>query len=406
MSTILSNISLVLPTIGIDSGLIWEQSFNANMTNLDNHDHSSGKGLQIQPNGMLISSDLAFLSNNATQLRSTRFISQVSVLAGAQDVACLYVVGNELYYNDYTGGNHVQITLNGNVNATSSGISSGTATAAFSSGVLLVKGSSTTAASVEMLSCILTNSGNLTNLLTLQAPTLSSSLLQTLPLTPGATSFMTMDASGNMGASIAIAGGITGSNIAASTIAESNIVPATITTASISASAGILGSQLAQNTVTPFEMDTYTSALYGSQSTTASFSFSTLSVNGFPSVSGASIGASPATNRPIFLSFSGQVTIVTTASGGGGVGGTYAITFGAANTNGISLFTGHTQTFTITLAAGVTYVFPLSVFNGFYIPAASSIGTRFPNMYGVINTLSGPATATLASGATMQVVQV
>lgn len=206
---------LTIPGIGTETSPTWASDLNADLSAIDSHNHSSGQGVPITPNGLNINADLAFQSNNATQLRSTRFTPQGSALSGASDVGCLFVVGNELYYNDVTGGHHVQITSNGNVNATSSGISSGTASAAFAGGVLAVKSSSTSGADVLMLSAVLTNSGNLTNQLTLQAPALSSSIIETLPAIPAAQSFMAIDSSGTMSAYAPVASGLTGSNIAA-----------------------------------------------------------------------------------------------------------------------------------------------------------------------------------------------
>lgn len=212
-NTISPNMNLIIPGIGTENSPTWATDINASLAAIDSHNHSSGQGVQITPNGMNINSDLAFQNNNATILRSARFQSQNAVLSLASDVGCLYVVGNELYYNDVTGGHNVQITTNGTVNATSSGISSGTASAAFAAGVLVVKSSSTSGANVLMQSAVLTNSGNLTNQLTLQAPSLSGSITETLPTIPGAPSFMQMDTSGNMSASVPVTGGLTGSNM-------------------------------------------------------------------------------------------------------------------------------------------------------------------------------------------------
>lgn len=214
-----------ISTIGTDSGLNWETNLNAALTTIDQHNHSAGQGQQIQPNGINISSDLSFGSNNATNLRTTRFIPQsVPISNTGADVGEVYVSGNELFYNDVSGGNQVQITTNGNVNATSSGISSGTASASFSAGILNVKSSSTSFGSVAMLSAILSNSGNLVNQLTLQAPALSTSIVETLPPIPASQSFMAIDVSGNMTGFAPVSGGITGSMIAPTTVAKSNQV--------------------------------------------------------------------------------------------------------------------------------------------------------------------------------------
>ena len=215
MNTISPNMGLPVPGIGTELSPTWASDLNASLSIIDSHNHSVNQGNPIQPNGLNINSDLAFQNNNGTQFRSTRFTPQPSVLALPADIGCLYVVGNELYYNDVTGGNNIQITANGLVNATSSGISSGTASAAFSAGVLVCKSTSTSGANVLMQSAVLTNSGNLTNQLTLQAPTLAGSITETLPAIPVAQSFMTIDASGNMAAYAPVANGITRSNQAA-----------------------------------------------------------------------------------------------------------------------------------------------------------------------------------------------
>lgn len=213
-NTISPNMGLIVPGIGTEYSPTWASDLNASLSSIDSHNHSAGQGVQITPSGLNINADLAFQGNNATLLRSTRFSPQSSVLSGAADVGCLYVVNNELYYNDVSGGHNVQITSNGSVNATSSGISSGTASASFSAGVLVVKSSSTSFANIDMQSAILANSGNLSNQLTLQAPSLSGSYSLTLPAIPASQSFMAVDTSGNITGYAPVSGGLTGSNMA------------------------------------------------------------------------------------------------------------------------------------------------------------------------------------------------
>lgn len=239
------NMNLPNPVPGQDTGPDYAENIQSSLNIVDQHNHSAGQGVQIQPNGLNISSDLPFNSNNAVTLRSVRFTSQSVVLSGTSDVACLYVVGNELYYNDYTGGNNIQITLNGAINATSSGIASGTATAAFSAGVLVVKSSSTSFANIDMKSAILSNSGNLTNQLTLQAPTLSSSYDITLPTIPAQTNVMTLDVSGNMGSATynAILAASSNANLGGKAVQESGsnlVVSNTNASASLSMVRGII----------------------------------------------------------------------------------------------------------------------------------------------------------------------
>jgi hypothetical protein len=192
-----------IPTVAL--GPNWAYALSACMNQIDSHNHSSGQGQQIQPSGLNINSDLTFNSNNATALRVTRFTSQSGTIANAgSEKGQIYVVGNELYYNDYTGGNIVQITNNGSVNAGAgsiSGLPSGTASASFAAAVFTWQSATSTPANMDFGSAVLRNSSN-TYGLTLQPPTLSSNYSITLPTVPVTTNIMSLDSSGNMGASI------------------------------------------------------------------------------------------------------------------------------------------------------------------------------------------------------------
>jgi hypothetical protein len=193
------NMNLPNPVPGVDPGPDYASNIQSSLNQIDQHNHSIGQGVLIQPNGLNINSDLPFNGNNAITLKTVRFLSQSSPIANSTpNVGCLYVSGNELWYNDFTGGNQVQITANGTINATSSGISNGTASAVFSAGTLVVKSSSTSFANVDLQSVVLSNSGNLTNQLTLLAPTLSGSYDITLPPLPASNLPVSIDASGNM----------------------------------------------------------------------------------------------------------------------------------------------------------------------------------------------------------------
>lgn len=302
MSTPSTYMGFPISTIGTDSGLNWETNLNAALSVIDQHNHSPGQGQLIQPNGLNINSDLSFNSNNATNLRTTRFTPQISPISNTgSDTGELYVSGNELYYNDVSGGNQVQLTDNGTVNATSSGISSGTASASFSAGTLNVKSSSTSFGSVAMLSAILSNSGNLSNQLTLQAPVLSGSITETLPAIPLAQSFMAIDPSGNMSGFAAVSGGITGAMIASQTIAAANIVSNTITASQI-ANLTITNNQISDSAgIHPNKLDSITTGTYYTAGSSTG-SFSTTSAS-FVTVTGLDISPTVVTTRPGFLNF-------------------------------------------------------------------------------------------------------
>lgn len=218
MSTTSPNMSLVVPTVGVTNFPEWANDLNADLSILDQHNHSIGQGVQIQPNGMNINSDLPFNGNNATLLRATRYSPQNSPITNTGlDVGETYVSGNELYYNDVTGGNQIQITNNGSVNAGAgsiTGLPSGTASASYSAGTFVWQSATNTAANMDAGSYIFRNSGANSHSLTLQPPSaMAANIVETLPAIPGAQSFMTIDASGNMAAYAPINQGISKSNL-------------------------------------------------------------------------------------------------------------------------------------------------------------------------------------------------
>lgn len=199
------NMGLTQPTVGVDTGVTWEQAINSNSTTIDQHNHSSGNGVPITPSGISINASLPFGNNPATALQAAVFQSQPSLAT----LKAVYVIGNDLYYND-GAGNIVQITSGGTVNATSSGISSGTASASFVASVLVVNAASNTPANIQCGSVLLGNNTSGSKFLTLSPPAaMAANIAQTLPTIPATTSFMQMDTSGNMSATAAVSHGIT-----------------------------------------------------------------------------------------------------------------------------------------------------------------------------------------------------
>jgi microcystin-dependent protein len=170
------------------------------MAIIDQHNHAPGSGVQINPSGLLINSDLTFGNNNLTNVRSVRFQSQPSALDLPTDLGCIYESGVDLWYND-GNGNQIKITAGGVVNATSSGISSGTASASFSSGVLVVNAAPNTPADIQVASVLLGNNVVNSKYLTLSPPpSMAANFTITLPTLPASTSLLTIDNSGNVAA--------------------------------------------------------------------------------------------------------------------------------------------------------------------------------------------------------------
>ena len=114
MTTTTPNMGLVKPDVLSTPAPTWASLLNAVFDAIDSHDHSSGEGVKITPSGMNISSDLSIGSNNLTSIRTTRFTNLSSWSPTASDLACFYVLNNEIYFRDGVG-NNVQLTLNGSI---------------------------------------------------------------------------------------------------------------------------------------------------------------------------------------------------------------------------------------------------------------------------------------------------
>lgn len=110
--------NLVLPDVGVTAGPTWATLLNAAMNLIDSHDHSSGKGSRIPTAGLNINADLELNGFNLTEILATVFNSQAGTL-GQTLTSRVYVVGNELYFNDGVG-NAVKITNAGAVNVSGS----------------------------------------------------------------------------------------------------------------------------------------------------------------------------------------------------------------------------------------------------------------------------------------------
>ena len=222
------NMGLIQPVVGPNGtpSPTWATDLNINSQTLDSHNHTPGQGVPITPAGLNISSDLSFLSNNATNLRSTRYIPiSLGTLTGA-DVGCIVVSGVDLYYVD-ENGNQIQITANGGVAGSQGSISglsspasasyvSANRTFVWQSGVGLP-------ANMDMATPILRYNGTVgypspsgSNWISLEVPsTISSGYALTLPVAPPANNaFLQFNTTGALVAGPNISGGITNSNLA------------------------------------------------------------------------------------------------------------------------------------------------------------------------------------------------
>jgi len=187
--------NLVVPGVGTEAGPQYATDINSSLAIIDGHNHSIGSGVQITPNGLNINASLPMNGNYLTSTGSITFTSQVTPIAAANN---LYEVVNDLWFTNGSGL-PIQITNGSGINVTSSGIASGTASASFVGGVLVVNSAANTPAAIQGGPISIGNIIASSNFITLQAPNaLGSNQSITLPQTPSVASVVTMDTSGNM----------------------------------------------------------------------------------------------------------------------------------------------------------------------------------------------------------------
>lgn len=245
------NMSLPVPGVGVTPGPAFATDVNACMAILDQHNHSAGSGVAITPTGLNISSDLSFLGNNATVMRSSRYSPQAAFTLPA-DIGAVYVSGVDLYFRDINGTN-IRMTASGGVAGTPGSIANlvapASATYVSGSSTFVWQSNTLTPANLDAASILLRNLSASSNALTLNPPSaMGSNFSITLPNLPVSTMLMTLDSSGNMGANVDVDNstleissgilrvkdaGITGAKIASATITGSNIAAATITGSNI-----------------------------------------------------------------------------------------------------------------------------------------------------------------------------
>ena len=249
-------------------------------------------------------------------------------------LARLYESGVDLYYNDGSG-NQVQITSGGMVNATSSGISGGTATAAFVANVLIVNQNTNTPGDIKCGSVFIGNNTVSSYYVEVSAPNaLAGNYQLVLPAIPGSTLFLTLDTSGNIK---------TASNVSAAQIASGSITGAQI----------VSGAALAGN-VTVGGTFTATGAISTSSTVTANNT-----ITGANLVTGGSITATgsivtsgalyfgTASTRPALTRFSALAVAVDSI---GGAGKSYPVVVNGGANAGMLICR---CTVTVTSASGV-----------------------------------------------------
>jgi hypothetical protein len=216
--------NLIIPTAGSEAGPQYAIDVNNSLTSIDQHDHSTGKGVQIGTSGINIQTAFSLNSNFLTSVAGVTFTTQSSVPSAGQT---LYVkTGTEssplpdLWYNDGTSA-PIQLTSGGAVNATIASIpgesyAGGTFTWRQGTG-------STTPANFDIGSLTTRpDVASTTYGVTIQPNSgIATSYNFILPASlPSSQSFMTLDNSGNVASGVAYSQGITNAQIAPQTITQ------------------------------------------------------------------------------------------------------------------------------------------------------------------------------------------
>ena len=136
-----TNMGLTTSSVGVTAGPTWATNEQTNLTTLDTHDHTSGKGVQLSPSALNINTDLPFNQNSASELKNVIFDS--SVTAASTNYSLYQSSGNVYWRNG--SGTAVQITDGSAVNTSGGSISgmSANAQVLFSSNAYVFKFDST-----------------------------------------------------------------------------------------------------------------------------------------------------------------------------------------------------------------------------------------------------------------------
>lgn len=114
MATAGTNItSIAKPGVGVSVGPTWATDLNTTIDAVDNHDHSTNKGIRITPAAINVNSDVEFNQNSATELKNLIFDASVTAATTAHSI---YQASGNLYWRN-GAGTAVQITTGSTVNA-------------------------------------------------------------------------------------------------------------------------------------------------------------------------------------------------------------------------------------------------------------------------------------------------
>jgi microcystin-dependent protein len=220
MFTLSPFMNLPIATVGSEPGPTYAFDVNNSFTLVDSHNHTPGQGVPVTPAGLNINTNLSFQSNQAIALGATVYtalsaatstLQAISVAPGSESPTPI----QDLWYTD-SAGNKIQITAGGTLAAAAAAIPG----ESYSAGTFYWKqgAGSTTPANFDIGSITLRPNVALTTFGVILGPpsSIASQYNVNLPILPTSTSFLAIDTSGNMSATISTTNGLTASNISPS----------------------------------------------------------------------------------------------------------------------------------------------------------------------------------------------
>lgn len=109
--------NLDLPEVLQTLGPEWAETVNAAFEEIDEHDHSSGKGVKVKTSGLSINADLTFNNFSATNVKTLKLQNLSATQTGVLNAASVYAVSGDLYYTNFAGI-AVQLTSGGSLVST------------------------------------------------------------------------------------------------------------------------------------------------------------------------------------------------------------------------------------------------------------------------------------------------
>ncbi len=349
------NMLLPVPVPGVDPGPDYANNLNSSLNIIDGHNHSPGSGVQINPMGLNINSNLNIQGNQLTNVYGVLF----SAPASSSQTTFLYTAPQsgggvyDLYYND-GAGNVIPLTKAGVVNSTASSIPG----ESYSAGTFTWKqgAGSTTPANFDIGSItIRPNVSSTTYGITVSPPSgISSAYSLVLPALPSATSIMQLDNSGNITASLTVDNAtivISSNMLTVGTIQSANLAAGSVGTSALAANA-VTNAKIASSVTSGTLLNSVTFTYTGSTQTwTVPAGVKNIIAVGCggggggaggqsasnPGYGGGGGGGAPAFTIPMSVTAGNTLNIVI---GNGGSGGSGANPGGAGSSGGTTTFNG------------------------------------------------------------------